>query len=65
LLIVVATAFPVIMPVVLTQLVNGSILTTVLRLRAARRELAEKSQQEADADLQTIDTRPILTAVAA
>ena len=41
-----ATAFPVIMPVILTQLVNGSILTTVLRLRAARRELAAKQQLE-------------------
>jgi CDP-diacylglycerol--glycerol-3-phosphate 3-phosphatidyltransferase len=63
-----ATAFPVIMPVVLTQLVNGSILTTVLRLRAARRELADKRQQEqhrVDADEQPADTRPVLTMVAA
>ena len=46
LFIVIATAIPFIMPVVLTQLVNGSILTTVLRLRAARRELAAKREQE-------------------
>ena len=63
-----ATAFPVIMPVILTQLVNGSILTTVLRLRATRRELAEKRQQEQErfeADEQTAPTRPILSVVAA
>jgi CDP-diacylglycerol---glycerol-3-phosphate 3-phosphatidyltransferase len=68
LFVVLATAFPVIMPIVLTQLVNGSILTTVLRLRAARRELAEKRQQEqerAEAAEQTADTRPILSVVAA
>ncbi|WP_241523612.1 CDP-alcohol phosphatidyltransferase family protein [Mycobacterium sp. IEC1808] len=39
-----ATAFPVILPVVATQLVNGSLITTVLRLRAAHRELAAKRQ---------------------
>ena len=39
-----ATAFPVILPVVCTQLVNGSLITTVLRLRAAHRELAAKRQ---------------------
>jgi hypothetical protein len=52
----------------LTQLVNGSILTTVLRLRAARRELAEKRQQEqesVEADVRPADTRPVLTVVAA
>jgi CDP-diacylglycerol--glycerol-3-phosphate 3-phosphatidyltransferase len=42
---VLATAFPVIMPVLLMQLVNGSLITTVLRLRAARRELAAKQQR--------------------
>ena len=41
---VLATAFPVIMPVLLMQLVNGSLITTVLRLRAARRELAAKQR---------------------
>ena len=67
LFVLLATAIPVIMPFVLMQLVNGSILTTVLRLRAARRELAEKRQQEqrVEADEQPTDTRPILTAVAA
>ena len=63
-----ATAFPVIMPVILTQLVNGSILTTVLRLRAARRELAEKRQLEPEPFEpmeQAADTRPILSLVAA
>jgi len=42
LFVLVATAFPVILPVVCTQLVNGSLITTVLRLRAARRVLAAK-----------------------
>jgi phosphatidylglycerophosphate synthase len=68
LFIVLATAIPFIIPVLLMQLVNGSILTTVLRLRAARRELAEERQQEpepVDADEQPADTRPVLTAVAA
>lgn len=46
LLVLVATAFPVILPVVCTQLVNGSLITTVLRLRAARRELVAKQQHE-------------------
>jgi CDP-diacylglycerol---glycerol-3-phosphate 3-phosphatidyltransferase len=40
LFVVLATAFPVVMPILLAQLVNGSILTAVLRLRAANRELA-------------------------
>lgn len=44
LFVLVATAFPVVLPVVCTQLVNGSLITTVLRLRAARRELAGKPQ---------------------
>lgn len=39
LFLVLATAFPVIMPILLGQLVNGSLLTTILRLRAAHREL--------------------------
>ena len=63
-----ATAFPVILPIVATQLVNGSIITTVLRLRAARRELAAKRQQEQDlltAVEELTDTRPALTVVAA
>lgn len=39
LIVVLATAFPVILPVVSMQTINGSLITTVLRLRAARREL--------------------------
>jgi CDP-diacylglycerol--glycerol-3-phosphate 3-phosphatidyltransferase len=64
LFIVLATAIPFIMPVLLMQMVNGSILTTVLRLRAARRELAEQREQ-ALIDPIDLPTRPILTAVAA
>ncbi len=41
-----ATAFPVILPVVCTQLVNGSLITAALRLRAAHRELAAKREGE-------------------
>jgi CDP-diacylglycerol--glycerol-3-phosphate 3-phosphatidyltransferase len=59
------TAFPILMPILLTQIVNGSILTSVLRLRAARRELAAKQAAEQDTVVQIGDTRPILTAVAA
>jgi CDP-diacylglycerol--glycerol-3-phosphate 3-phosphatidyltransferase len=43
---VLAIAFPVILPVILTQLFNGSLITTVLRLRAAHRELKAKRQEE-------------------
>ena len=43
-IVVLATAFPVILPVVSMQLVNGSLLTTALRLRAAHRELAAQRQ---------------------
>jgi CDP-diacylglycerol--glycerol-3-phosphate 3-phosphatidyltransferase len=46
LFIALATALPVIMPVVLMQLVNGSLITTVLRLRAARRELAARQAEQ-------------------
>lgn len=45
LFVVLATAFPLIMPMLLAQLVNGSILTTVLRLRAAHREVKERAEQ--------------------
>jgi len=51
LLLVVAAAFPAILPILLTQLVNGSLLTTVLRLRAAHREL--KAQQAQERDMQS------------
>jgi CDP-diacylglycerol---glycerol-3-phosphate 3-phosphatidyltransferase len=55
---VLATAFPVIMPVILMQLVNGSLLTTFLRLRAARGELA--AQKEARDEQQPLaDVVPI------
>lgn len=46
LIVVLATAFPVILPVVAMQLINGSLLTTVLRLRAAHRELAAAREIE-------------------
>ncbi|WP_253869849.1 CDP-alcohol phosphatidyltransferase family protein [Mycobacterium sp. 1164966.3] len=46
LFVLIATAFPVVLPVVCTQLVNGSLITTVLRLRAARRELAGQQPQQ-------------------
>jgi CDP-diacylglycerol---glycerol-3-phosphate 3-phosphatidyltransferase len=52
LFVLLATAFPVILPVACTQLVNGSLITTGLRLRAARRELAAK-QQEAQESVPT------------
>ncbi|MDO3634233.1 CDP-alcohol phosphatidyltransferase family protein [Mycolicibacterium arseniciresistens] len=60
LLVVLATAFPVIMPVLLAQLVNGSLITTVLRLRAAHRELKaqRRSEREPVADVLPI-TRPL------
>lgn len=45
LFVVLATAVPVLIPVLLAQLVNGSILTTVLRLRAAHREVKERAAQ--------------------
>ncbi len=61
-----ATAIPVIMPLLLMQIVNGSLITTVLRLRAARRELAAQRQEpQPDATVaQLTDTLP-LRAVAA
>jgi CDP-diacylglycerol---glycerol-3-phosphate 3-phosphatidyltransferase len=65
---VLGTAFPVILPVVLGQLVNGSLLTTVLRLRAARRELVAKrqdEQQQVDDVVQLAAVRQPLTGVAA
>lgn len=47
LFLVLATAFPVIMPILMTQVVNGSLLTTGLRLRAAHRELKARRAQDA------------------
>ena len=58
LFVVLAAAFPVIMPILLAQLVNGSLLTTVLRLRAAHRELKAQRTHEPIADVVPI-TAPI------
>ncbi len=49
LFVLLGTAFPVILPVVCTQLVNGSLITATLRLRAARRELAAMREGEVPA----------------
>jgi CDP-diacylglycerol--glycerol-3-phosphate 3-phosphatidyltransferase len=65
LFVVLATAFPVLLPFILMQVVNGSLLTTVLRLRAAHRELTEKRQPQVEPAADEAETRPILTAVAA
>jgi CDP-diacylglycerol---glycerol-3-phosphate 3-phosphatidyltransferase len=68
LFIALGTAFPVILPIVLTQLVNGSIITTALRLRAARRELAVRTPEPADSPVTIAaltEHRPALTVVAA
>lgn len=51
LFVLLATAFPVILPVVSTQLVNGSLITTALRLRSAHRELEAKRSDEATRQL--------------
>jgi len=60
LFLVLATAFPVIMPILLTQLVNGSLLTTVLRLRAAHRELkAQRTQDSLGRDMQIEPTERV------
>lgn len=60
LFLVLATAFPVIMPILLMQLVNGSLLTTVLRLRAAHRELkARRVPDFVPGDLQIEATVPV------
>ncbi len=50
---VLATAFPIILPVVTTQLINGSLITTALRLRAAHRELTAQRQPEQPAAVAT------------
>jgi CDP-diacylglycerol--glycerol-3-phosphate 3-phosphatidyltransferase len=68
LFIVVAIAFPVIMPLILMQIVNGSLITTVLRLRAARRELVAKAGQErthVDTVVQFAGARQAMAGVAA
>jgi len=60
LFVLLATAFPVVLPVACTQLMNGSLITTVLRLRAAHRELAAKQQDEELA----VDTEPLAEVLA-
>lgn len=47
LFVVLAAAFPALAPFLLTQVVNGSVITTVLRLRAAHRELTGDRAQPA------------------
>jgi CDP-diacylglycerol---glycerol-3-phosphate 3-phosphatidyltransferase len=60
LFLVLASAFPVIMPILLAQLVNGSLLTTVLRLRAAHRELkAQRAQELLGRDVQIEPTERV------
>ena len=49
LFVVVATAVPGLMPILLVQIVNGSVITTVLRLRAAHRELAAQRAAQIEA----------------
>jgi CDP-diacylglycerol---glycerol-3-phosphate 3-phosphatidyltransferase len=63
LFVLLATTFPVILPVVCTQLMNGSLITTVLRLRAAHRELVAKQQQEQPAPTTTA-AQPLAEALA-
>lgn len=53
---VLATAFPGLMPILLAQLVNGSLITTALRLRNAHREL--KAQAALDDAVTVPMTRP-------
>jgi CDP-diacylglycerol---glycerol-3-phosphate 3-phosphatidyltransferase len=48
---VLATAFPALMPVLMGLLAIGSLITTVLRLRAAHRELTVQLTDEPIADL--------------
>jgi CDP-diacylglycerol--glycerol-3-phosphate 3-phosphatidyltransferase len=51
LIVVLATAFPVLMPFLTGMLAIGSLITTVLRLRAAHRELTAPPTDEPIADL--------------
>jgi CDP-diacylglycerol---glycerol-3-phosphate 3-phosphatidyltransferase len=61
LFVLLATAFPVILPIVSTQLINGSLITTALRLRAAHRELAAKRDQEQALDaIESATTLPLV-----
>ncbi len=68
LFVVLATAVPVLLPMFCMQLLNGSLLTAVLRLRSARRELtAQRPVKPARTRtlVQPADIGPALTAVAA
>lgn len=56
---VLATAFPGLMPILLAQLVNGSLITTALRLRSAHREL----KQAADDAVTVPMRRPVTNLV--
>jgi CDP-diacylglycerol--glycerol-3-phosphate 3-phosphatidyltransferase len=63
--VVLATAFPVIMPVLLAQLVNGSLITTALRLRAAHRELTAQRRYEPEPAAEILPiTRPLTVPLA-
>lgn len=57
---VLIVAIPPIAPILLGQLVNGSIITTVLRLRAARRELAARDEQPTVATVVSIADFPTI-----
>jgi CDP-diacylglycerol--glycerol-3-phosphate 3-phosphatidyltransferase len=60
LFVVLATAFPVIMPVLLMQLVNGSVITTALRLRAAHREVTTRLMAETQGSARVLPiTKPL------
>ena len=57
---VLAVAFPVIMPVLLMQLANGSLITTVLRLRAAHREVTTQLMAETQRSARVLPiTKPL------
>jgi CDP-diacylglycerol---glycerol-3-phosphate 3-phosphatidyltransferase len=45
-LLVVGTALPMLLPILLVQIVNGSLITTILRVRAAHRELKMQQAQQ-------------------
>jgi CDP-diacylglycerol---glycerol-3-phosphate 3-phosphatidyltransferase len=60
---VVATAFPAILPMITIQLINGSLLTTALRLRAAHHALTAQ-HQHAHHQAETLPTPALLPAPA-
>ncbi|MET0454150.1 MAG: CDP-alcohol phosphatidyltransferase family protein [Mycobacterium sp.] len=57
--VVLATAVPALMPVLLVQLVNGSLITAALRLRAAHREVKALPKPLADSARVVPITGPI------